>query len=607
MDKKDQLNKNIHNVDQSIGNLARDTVYEINPLINSKNHIDKWSNFKSAELDTKGVRRNRCTKYKSDFYQQNIFKRKSASLPTNSYLKPKCADGSFKDGYSLFVKYRHVYAGTGNWFKRAPYKHAYPARGSSSISSSRTHTDQDAENKKLLHRREVMRKLANNLQLTKPKESKVDQQDLPCLASDWITFNTFPEETERKKSADSETNQPEVNKWHNPENDSRQISLDLHNNHHGNHSLISQSKYNRQDTVKSDTLLLKNRNESVSKDHSDFEPKRDIAIENFIDCAGHEEDATFTRRHIDKSYTSLKMKPPDKLKNQSVATEVSRVDKHTIDSEQTVNGNKQGKESPRSQGFESVICDVSTRTGMKMLSRLSLEARTAMHQAKNEVLNRIDVDETPPDTANCEEHKNVSHTCSNDSIEEIRTVVSCQPQSSSDTKEHTEECTQVTKITEGKIECCCPHEQRKHFSAAVKKQQIKTVEKDRYRKGSYSSKNFIRSISVDRGLPKKQKTTLKKCETRTELHEERKEGDGKDHLRTLTKNDKHISNKGFPPQRVVPLSMVGREGTFQITPAGYDSRFSDRPAVLDVEHETLKEIRNIAIQKCNDWLLNHTQ
>ena len=78
MDKKDQLNKNIHNVDQSIGNLARDTVYEINPLINSKNHIDKWPNFKSAELDTKGVRRNRCTKYKSDFYQQNIFKRKSA-------------------------------------------------------------------------------------------------------------------------------------------------------------------------------------------------------------------------------------------------------------------------------------------------------------------------------------------------------------------------------------------------------------------------------------------------------------------------------------------------------------------------------------------------
>ena len=452
-----------------------------------------------------------------------------------------------------------------------------------------------------------MRKLANNLQLTKPKESKVYQQDLPCLASDWIAFNTFPEETERKKSADSETNQPEVNKWHNPENDSRQISLDLHNNHHGNHSLISQSKYNRQNTVKSDTLLLKNRNESVSKDHSDFEPKRDIAIENFIDCAGHEEDATFTRRHIDKSYTNLKMKPPDKLKNQSVATEASRVDKHTIDSEQTVNGNKQGKESPRSQGFESVICDVSTRRGMKMLSRLSLEARTAMHQAKNEVLNRIDVDETPPDTANCEEHKNVSHTCSNDSIEEIRTVVSCQPQSSSDTKEHTEECTQVTKITEGKIECCCPHEQRKHFSAAVKKQQIKTVEKDRYRKGPYSSKNFIRSVSVDRGLPKKQKTTLKKCETRTELHEERKEGDGKDHLRTLTKNDKHISNKGFPPQRVVPLSMVGREGTFQITPAGYDSRFSDRAAVLDVEDETLKEIRNIAIQKCKDWLLNHTQ
>ena len=73
MDKKDQLNKNIHSVDQSIGSLTRDTVDEQNPLINSKNHIDKWSNFKSAELDTKGVTRNRSTKYKSDFHQQNIF------------------------------------------------------------------------------------------------------------------------------------------------------------------------------------------------------------------------------------------------------------------------------------------------------------------------------------------------------------------------------------------------------------------------------------------------------------------------------------------------------------------------------------------------------
>ena len=82
MAKKDLLNKNIHSVDQSIGSLVRDTDYKLNPLINSKNHIDKWSNFKSAELDTKGVRRNRSTKYKSDFHQQNIFKRKSASLPT---------------------------------------------------------------------------------------------------------------------------------------------------------------------------------------------------------------------------------------------------------------------------------------------------------------------------------------------------------------------------------------------------------------------------------------------------------------------------------------------------------------------------------------------
>ena len=153
MAKKDQLNKNFQSVDQSIDSLTADTLYKLNPLTNSKNHIDKWSNFKSVELDTRGVRGN--TKHNRNFYQQNIFKQKAASLPTSSYQKPKGTDGNFTDGYSLFVKYRHVYAGTGNWFKRAPYKHAYPPRGSSSISSSRTLTDQDAETQKLLHRRRL--------------------------------------------------------------------------------------------------------------------------------------------------------------------------------------------------------------------------------------------------------------------------------------------------------------------------------------------------------------------------------------------------------------------------------------------------------------------
>ena len=356
-----------------------------------------------------------------------------------------------------------------------------------------------------------MRKLANNLQLTKRKESKVEQKDPLCPASDWIDLNNLPGETEKEKCSDGKTNQHEVNEWNNPENDSRQISLDLHNNHQWNHHLIPQSKYNRKSTDKSDTLLLKYRSESFSKDRSDFEPKR--AIENLIDCAGCEGDATFTRCHIDKCCTSVKMKPPNKLKNQSVATESSQEDKGTLDSEQIVKANVPVKDSPRFHGLESVNCDVSTRTGMKMLSRLSLEARTAMYEAKREILNRMDVDETQSDEHNCEEHKNVSQTCSNNSVEEIPTDVSCKPQSSSDTKEHTEECTQVTKITEGKIECCCPYETRKHFTTAVKK-QVKTIEKDRFRKGPHSSKKIIRSVSVDQGLPKKPKTMFKKCETK---------------------------------------------------------------------------------------------
>ena len=57
---------------------------------------------------------------------------------------------------------------------------------------------------------------------------------------------------------------------------------------------------------------------------------------------------------------------------------------------------------------------------------------------------------------------------------------------------------------------------------------------------------------------------------------------------------------------LLPSGAHKREGTFVITPMGYDSRFSDRPVKLDVTDETPEEVKEQAFMKCRDWLIKHT-
>ena len=60
------------------------------------------------------------------------------------------------------------------------------------------------------------------------------------------------------------------------------------------------------------------------------------------------------------------------------------------------------------------------------------------------------------------------------------------------------------------------------------------------------------------------------------------------------------------PKGLLPSGARRREGTFVITPMGYDSRFSDRPVMLDVTDETPEEVKEQAFTKCRDWLIKHT-
>ena len=575
-------------MDREINCLTKDSLNKLNPLTSAKSHIDKWSNYKSAELDTEGV--NLDTRCKREFNRQSSFNKASS----------KSADGSFTTGYSLFLKYRHVYAGTGNWFKHTPYKHAYPPRGSASINSSRTLTEKDAENKKLLHRREVMKKLANNLQLTKSKDSRMERNN-QMSSTNGNSVLTTSGSSDENRSGDSDRSLPKMTteRYH-PAYETRNDSLMCRNQHE------MQATDNNRNLDKNDVPVHLNRNESksISKESTDFERRR--FDQNLIDCGNHEKDDTFTSKNIDTYYTSIKVKPFDKLKNLSVATEFSRVNASTVDSEQTVKEISRGKELGLVNG------DLSTRAGMKMLSRLSLEARTAMYEAKRETENRRDAEEESIEQVNTEKARtSVSQNNSNDSrsIEEISTSVNT-PRSKSKTPssegENHKECGEVRRLSDVPVDSCL-NERKKHFMKPIKEKLKPTIEKDIQiikHKGGANKPNL--SVSVDKGLTKKHRSTLKKNKSCTQLHEEMVRGDGKDYLRTLTKNDNHISNNGFSTNKVVPLSMLGREGTFHITPAGYDSRFSDQPIMLDINVETSQEIRQMAIQKCNDWLLKHT-
>ena len=67
-----------------------------------------------------------------------------------------------------------------------------------------------------------------------------------------------------------------------------------------------------------------------------------------------------------------------------------------------------------------------------------------------------------------------------------------------------------------------------------------------------------------------------------------------------------IKQCGSLPNGPLPSGTHRREGTFVITPMGYDSRFNDRPVMLDVTDETPEEVKEQAFMKCRDWLIKHT-
>ena len=617
MEVKDQVNKRICSVDHQSEGLTGVFPSKQNSLIRDRSHTVTGSTCIRPKLDTKGVKCSSKSKGSSlsRGHSSYSFTENSTSISSNkNYSENTCQGTSVSYGYDLFVKYRHVYAGTGNWFKRTPsYKYTYPTRGNTATSRQRETSGKDAGNKQHAHRREIMRKLARNLQLKSKGFSPTYNINghLP-YKRDKVHINCTQLISDKDKDCLVE-NELEVTK----RGDDLKCSNGKNNGNICNCNMNSNIKVKATqccNTKDNSSLFLKKGNRNPITSQIDIETngvKKNLTASK-IDCTDHEKDATFNHSHsIDKCNTSMKASPHNKFINQSVAMQASHMDcKRTAQdvhrkSEQNSSIVKKGN----SQDVKLPTSRVSTRNGMKMFSRLSLEARTAMDEAKKDGSNSRDSNKMIQ--SNLYQQRPFVDISSDESIEEIRdNKTGTNEAEHSDEEEdesHTKQCNEVRKITDGKIRCCCPYEQKKHF-VTMSRERKHDAEKDKSNsRPSQNSKHLVRSVSVGNEIGRKHPGLFRRSETTSSLHKQKIEGDGKDHLRTLTRNNKHThANKNAMPHKVVPIRELDKEGTFVITPMGYDSRFADRPVMLDVDDETPQEVIKSAIQKCNDWLFKHT-
>ena len=579
----DQVNKKIYGIEHKMESLTGVFPSKSSVIRNRRNTMTANTCIKS-QLDTKGVEFSSTPKRYSASLGQRRF-------PGSATSRSSCNNYGWKsttvsNGYDLYLKYRHVYAGTGNWFKRTPsYKYAYPSRRSAPNNEANTDLERDAGNKRHLHRREIMKKLTKSLQLKKGF-NQAYMYDYSPYKSDKVHINHSQLTPDNDNKCGIIKNQLKVSKY----DDDLGCSDEEIN--FGHKEKATQNCHSEDNSSSFPNSALGH----VSTETIGM--AEELAV-NKIDCTEDEKDATFNHNSdIDKCYTNMKAIPHNKFKNQSVAMQASQVDCEKI---AQVEQDNDKPNSPIVEKTDDQYTQLSTRKSMKMFSRLSLEARTAMDAAKKEKCSLYNNQKKTPNGLR-EQEKCLAGTSSDKSIEEIKDNEG--EQFKEENESHTKECIQVRKITEGKIKCCCPCGQRQHLRA-MSRERTYNVDKDKNKSGPNKSKRLIRSISMDNGLGKKQQSLFRRTETTYELHKEKVDGDGKDYLRTLTKNNKH-KNKNARAQKVVPLREVDGEGTFVITPMGYDSRFTDRPVELNVDNETSEEVIKMAIEKCNNWLYKHT-
>ena len=455
---------------------------------------------------------------------------------------------SLTDGYDLLAKYRHVYAGTGNWLKvsnritsysynYALDNHGYQSRKAiSKLLENQRKTkslgtnikgDERQKNAKTRHLFGLKKTCNKTLIGEKCKEEnhcQIANERKAVRVGE--TTNKFSCAANGKHLPSHKSNRHKHNGEHKPA--VKHISIDQTQKaslqHSSNYTLLPETLPNKAKTE------LENGNWIGCKiDHSQNNNKNAIPRCRVID--DHHKNVKATMVNQKDQFLS----PSSGAVICENTLQVRGTSSLGISADSKM---KEG--AAKTDGSQMVT---STRKHMNLFSRLSQEAQAAMQEAINEMKDdEADFDRKQTKSSDDRHNHQPKDTVPTESLDVV----------------YRHRCSGISNT----------------FPRTCSFVDLDQMESKQQIPRSISVDHFASAISENSSNCESGTTRVKKC--------------------------------GSLPIGLLPSSVPRKEGTFVITPMGYDSRFSDRPVMLDVTDETPEEVKEHAFVKCGDWLIKHT-
>ena len=443
---------------------------------------------------------------------------------------------SLTDGYDLLAKYRHVYAGTGNWLKVSnritsySYNYALDNNGyqsrkviskllenqrkTKSLGTNIKGDERYAKTRHLFGLKKIFNKTIIGEKCKEENDSQIGNERKAVKAGE--TTNKFSCAANSKHLPSHKSNRHKQNGEHKPA--VKHISIDqtqkVSLRHSSNYALLPETLPNKAQTE------LENGNWLGCKiDHSQNNNKNAISRCSVIDDH-HKDVKTINQKDKILSPSSDAIICENTLQVRGTSSLGISED------------SKMKEGAAKTDGLQRSQMVTSTRKHMNLFSRLSQEAQAAMQEAINEMKDDEDDVDRKQTTRSIDRHNHQAK----DTVK-YSGISNTFPQT----------CSFVD------------------LDQIENKQQIPR---------SISVDHFASAISENSSSCKAGTRRVKKC--------------------------------GSIPTGLLPSSAPRKQGTFVITPMGYDSRFRDRPVMLDVTDETPEEVKEHAFVKCRDWLIKHT-
>ena len=493
-------------------------------------------------------------------------------LKAKAIVDNKNYQSCITDGYNLLVKYRHVYAGTGNWLKVShgitsySYNYCMDMTQNGNSNQPRKNSIGKFLRGSRQNTRVIMKKWERNMHQNNHYQSYKETGDNEFQKSGCKI--RIKEVHNRNEIIGGEE---KANQLEGAANEELLLSnkCELDEQHEEYKTPVKYTHIDSDETVQQQNgnhvqLPQKLQSDALHLRVTDSEENLTNGPGCRIDHKKCKRDANSKHNGIDKCCTIMNAKVKITTENQLIPHQLV---KEVYDNSQYLaNCARTSKSRSAEKGIKytvehSQLCNnnniTSTKKSTSLLSRLSQEAQAAMQEAKKE-MNDEPKNDTHEDITQSEILCSDSEKDTNDCFDE-------------DAKEKDDGTSEWSDVNTGKVQCAC--------QGTV----VPTVT------GSLKTSSKVRNLS--RSTPSGNSET----ELPVSLS-----------FDTYKPGTKQIKNVDTLHNGITPLSILGKEGTFVITPAGYDSRFTDHPVMLNTVDETPQQIKEQAILKCSNWLFKHT-